>query len=170
MMHRLLSAFAAIALLAACDVKIGEDAGNVSANASAAGRAEEGRLTIEAPGFNMSMKIPESARADAKIDDDKIIYPGSDFGGIHVQGKPEGADGEDHGEVELRFTTADPVDRVVAWYRDPGRSGELAIASAAQQGESFVMSGTAGDERKPFTLRIGPRAGGGTEARLLLAD
>jgi len=163
-----LPALAAVLLLAACDVKVGEDAGNVSENATAAGRAEEGRLTIEAPGFNMSMKIPKSARADAKIKDDKIIYPGSDFGGIHVQGKPEGAEHE--GEVELRFTTADPVERVVAWYRDPGRSGELTIASAAQQGEAFVMSGTAGDEKKPFSLRIGPRAGGGTEARLLLKD
>lgn len=165
-----LPALAAIVLLAACDVKIGNEAGTVSENASAAGRAQEGRVTIEAPGFNMSMNIPESDLGDAKIDDDRVIYPGSQFGGVHVQGRP-GRSGEDgSGEVELRFTTADPPDRVVAWYRDPARHDDIVVASAERQGEGFHLSGTAGNEKKPFDLRIMPRSGGGTEARLLISD
>jgi hypothetical protein len=170
MRAKCLPALAAIALLTACDVKIGNEAGTVSENASAAGRAEEGRVTIEAPGFNMSMNIPGSELGDTKIDDDRVIYPGAQFGGVHVQGRP-GRSGEDgSGEVELRFTTADPPDRVVAWYRDPARHDDIVVASAERQGEGFHLSGTAGDEKKPFDLRIMPRSGRGTEARLLISD
>jgi hypothetical protein len=165
-----LPALVAVVLLAACDVKIGNEAGNVSENASAAGRAQEGRLTIEAPGFNMSMDIPKDALKDSRIDDDRVIYPGSQFGGVHVQGRPGRNREEGSGEVELRFTTGDPADRVVAWYRDPARHDDIVVASAERQGGGFHLSGIAGDERKPFDLRISPRAGGGTEARLLLSD
>ena len=165
-----LPALAAIVLLAACDVKIGNEAGNVSENASAAGRAQEGRLTIEAPGFNMSMDIPKDALEDSKIDDDRVIYPGSQFGGVHVEGRP-GRNGEEgSGEVELRFTTGDAADRVVAWYRDPARHDDIVVASAGRQGEGFLLSGTVGEEKKRFDLRLTPRLGGGTEARLLLTD
>ena len=170
MWARYLPALAAVVLLAACDVKIGNEAGNVSENASAAGRAQGGRVTIEAPGFNMSMDIPKGALADTKIDDDRVIYPGSQFGGVHVQGRP-GRNGEEgSGQVELRFTTGDAADRVVAWYRDPARHDDIVVASAERQGDGFHLSGTAGDERKPFDLRITPQSGGGTEARLLLSD
>ena len=44
---------AGAALLPACEARIGNDAPPVEANASAAGKAEEGRLTVSAPGFNM---------------------------------------------------------------------------------------------------------------------
>jgi hypothetical protein len=164
-----LSALAVALMLTSCDIKIGNEAGNVSENASAAGKAQEGRLTIEAPGFNMSVDIPKNVLADADIDGDNLIYPGSHFGGIHVQGRPH-HEGRDDGEVELRFATADPVDRVVAWYRDPARREDIIIASAERQGDGFRISGTAGDEDKRFALNLTPRAGGGTEARLLITD
>ena len=166
---RYLPALAAVILLAACDVKIGNEAG-ISENASAAGKAQEGRVTIEAPGFNMSMNVPESALRDTKIDDDRVIYPGSQFGGVHVQGRPARNGEEGSGEVELRFTTKDPADQVVAWYRDPARHDDIAVASAERQGDGFLLSGTVGEEKKRFDLRIAPRSGGGTEARLLLTD
>ena len=116
---------------AACEARIGNDAPPVAENASAAGRAEEGRLTVEAPGFNMSIDIPEGIRGHADMDDENgLIYPGSTFGGIHVQGGPERAGGESDGEVEIRFTTGDATDRVVAWYRDPARGEDFTIQSA----------------------------------------
>lgn len=165
-----LPALAAVVLLAACDVKVGNEAGTVSWNASAAGRAQEGRLTIEAPGFNMSMDIPKDALRDSTIDDDRVIYPGAQFGGVHVESRP-GRSGEDgSGEVELRFTTGDAADRVVAWYRNPAQHDDIDVASAERQGDGFLLSGTVGEEKKRFGLRIMPRPGGGTEARLLLTD
>ncbi len=165
-----LPAVAAIALLGACEARFGNDAGPVAENASASGRAEEGRLTVEAPGFNMSINIPERIRAHADIDDDNgLVYPGATLAGMHVQGHHDGGDGEGDGEVEMRFTTGDAPDNVVAWYRDPARGGEVRIASAQRQGNGFVITGTGSDGQR-FTVTIAPRAGGGSEARLLLVD
>ena len=162
---------AAAALLAACEARIGNDAPPVAENASAAGRAEEGRVTIEAPGFNMSIDIPEGIRAHSDIDDENgLIYPGSTFSGIHVQGRPERQGGESDGEVELRFTTGDGTDRVVAWYRDPARGEDLTIASVGREGNGFVIAGTGRRDSERFTLRVTPREGGGTEGRLVLSD
>ena len=168
MTKKLAPALAAFALLAACEARFGNDAPPVDANASAEGRAEEGRLTVEAPGFNMSINIPEGIRSRANFDEDSgLIYPGATFSGLHVQGQPEGAARQD--EVELRFTSGDPVDRLVAWYRDPARGEEVRIASAEQRGNAFVLSGT-GREGDRFTVSIAPRQGGGSEARLVLSD
>ena len=167
---KLLAAIAAAALITACDARIGNDAPPVDANATAAGRAEEGRLTVEAPGLNLSINIPDSIQARAHVDEDSgLIYPGSEFVGMHVQGRPEKA-GESDGEVEMRFASADAPERIAAWYRDPGRSGDLTVESARQEGNAFVISGTGRRDNERFTVRIAPRAGGGSETRLLLAD
>jgi hypothetical protein len=164
-------AIAAAASLAACEARFGNDAPPVAENATAAGRSEEGRLTVEAPGFNMSIDIPERIKANANIDNDNgLIYPGASFGGLHVQGRPDGPDGHHEGEVEMQFTTADPPDRVVGWYRDPARAEDLTIQSARQEGNAFVITGTGRHDNERFTVRVAPRAGGGTEARLVLSD
>lgn len=171
MSSKYLPVFAVLALLTACDVRVGNEAGEVSENASAAGRAEEGRLTIEAPGFNMSMNIPEDIRAEGDIGDDDLIYPGSSFGGIHVQGRRGGADGKGDGEVEIRFTTNDQADRVAAWYRDPARGKEdVVVTSVEREGGGYLVQGTARNDDGRFTVRLAPRPGGGTEGRLLVTD
>ena len=168
MTKKLVPAVAALVLLAGCEARFGNDAGPVDANATAEGRAEEGRLTVEAPGFNLSINIPEGLRSHANFEEDSgLIYPGASFSGMHVQGQPEGGSRQD--QVELRFTTGDPVDRVVAWYRDPARGQEVQIASAEQRGGAFVIAGT-GKDGQPFTLNIAPREGGGSDARLVLSD
>ena len=163
-------AFAAAAALTACEARIGNDAPPVADNASAAGRAAEGRLTVEAPGFNMSINIPEGIAGDSNMaDDSDLIYPGSRFGGIHVQGNAERQGRDRGGEVELRFTTGDAIDRVVAWYRDPARNEKIEIASVTQDGNSFVVSGADRNDNDRFTLRLSP-SGSGTEGRLLMVD
>lgn len=169
-MSKLLPALAAAALLTACEARFGNDAGEVVENATPAGRAEDGRLTVEAPGFNMSITIPKEIRAGAN-DDNDLVYPGSTFGGIHVQGTRERPDGESEGEVEMRFSTADGPERVVAWYRDPARAKEIKIVSAGRQGADFVIAATGADgDGGRISIRISPRAGGGSEARLLLSE
>lgn len=168
---KLVPLVAAAALLCACEARIGNDAPPVDENASAAGRAEEGRFTIEAPGFNMSVDIPEGILSRAQVDDeDGLIYPGATVGGLHVQGGREDAGGERDGEVELRFSTRDAPGQVVAWYRDPARGTDFSIQSAEGADGGFVIAGTGQPDGETFTLRISPREGGGTEARLLLTD
>lgn len=71
---------AASALVGACDVKMGNDAGNqdVAGNVSAAGKAEDGQLSVSAPGFEMKLDIPDGIRSRAGIDDENgLIYPGA---------------------------------------------------------------------------------------------
>ena len=171
MIPKLLSTLAVAGLLAGCEARIGNDAPPVDENATAAGRAEEGRFTVEAPGFNMSIDIPDFVQGRAEIDEESgLIYPGSDFSGMHVQGGREGPEGERGGEVELRFSHADSPERVVAWYREPARSSDLTIASDDRRGDSFVLSGTARQDNERFTVTISPRAGGGSDTRLVLTD
>lgn len=159
----LVPAIATFALLGACEARIGNDAPPVDANATAEGKAEEGRLTVSAPGFNMSMSLPgDHAQVD---DNDELIYPGATIDGIHVQGS--GGNSDD--QVELRFTSPDAGDRIVAWYRDPARSAEFTVAGVTQEGATHVVTGAV-DGRDPFTLRISPREGGGSEGRLVLTD
>ena len=168
---RLAGVAAAVLLLAACEARIGNDAPPVGENATAAGRAEEGRLTVEAPGFNMAIDIPEAVHARAEIDERAgLVYPGSEFSGMHIQGGREDEAGGHDGQVELRFTHADPPDRVAAWYRDPARAEDLTVDSATRRGDAIVIAGTVKSDNERFTVTIAPRAGGGSDTRLVLAD
>ena len=66
-------------------------------------------------------------------DDSGLIYPGSTFSGIHVEGGRDERPSRD-GEVELRFTSADAPDLVARWYRDPARAADFTVASAGREG------------------------------------
>ena len=167
---KLVLLLAGAAALPACEARIGNDAPPVEANASAAGKAEEGRLTISAQGFNMSIDIPEGLREHDSDDDDDLLYPGAALGGLHVQAGAERADGARGGEVELRFTTGDAPDRVAAWYRDPARQDVFTVQSAGREGEAYVVAGTGRRDNDRFTMRVTARAGGGSEGRLLISD
>lgn len=165
---KLLPAVTAIALLGACEARIGNDAAPVDANDTAANQSEEGRLTVAAPGFNLQLDIPESIMSRAEMDgDNDIVYPGASFGGIHIQG---GRDSGGEDSVELRFSTGDDLARVHAWYRDPARAAHFTVATETREGETIVLAGTDVKDNDRFTLRLAARASGGTEARLLLHD
>lgn len=164
---KLVPAIAAIALLGACEARFGNDAAPVEANASAENRSADGRLTIEAPGFNLQMDMPEGMRDRAEVQSNSLIYPGATFNGIHIQGGRE--QGAQDG-VELRFSTATAIDQVGAWYRDPARASEFTISSDTPDGAGFVLAGTGREDGDRFTLHVAPRAGGGTDGRLLLTD
>jgi hypothetical protein len=173
MMSRILLPLAALGLLAACEMKIGnedEAAGNASAEpvteASVQGKAKEGEFSINAPGFDMKFSIPAFVADRANVEDNQeMVYPGAKLSGLHVEGRRQG---EGDSAVELRFTSADPADRIAAWYRDPARAN-IAVASAGRQGDDYVIRGTRKDDSGPFTVRLSPR-GGGTDMRLTLVD
>lgn len=156
--------------LAGCDARFGNDAAPVAENATAQGRAEEGRVTIEAPGFNMSIAIPEGMRDQVGDDEEGLLYPGSRFGGIHVQGGAEKSGGDRDGEVELTFSSADPIERVVAWYRDPARADRFTLRSVRAENGGYAIEGAGRGDGERIALRLAPRAGGGTDGRLLLSD
>jgi hypothetical protein len=175
-MTRILLSFGALAALAlaACQARFGNEvaeAANESGNASAAGKAEEGRVSIHAPGFDMKVNIPKGLRREAGMESDSgIFYPNATFGGMHIEGGREEAGGHSNGEVELSFETADAPDLVAHWYQDPARAPEFTVVSTRRDGADYLFAGTAGNDHGPFRVRLTPRQGGGTEGRVVLTD
>ena len=157
----LLLPLAAAFALAACEAEIGEGKGS-DANATAEGKADEGEMSISAPGFSMKIDLPESVRREAGLDsDDKLFYPGAKLAGMHIEA-------HDGGGVELRFTTPDAPDKVRAWYRDPART-EFRIGDEQSQGATIRLNGVTGSNDAPFKLSLAPD-GTGTAGVLTLAD
>jgi len=155
-----------LALLTACEARVGkEDAAadaNSSGEASPEGKAEEGQLSIKAPGFDLKLDIPDAINADTDRDSD-IFYPGAKVSGLHIEGDRSG------GGVELAFATTDAPDKVAAWYRDPARADAFAVSSAAREGAGYRIEATQKDDGDPFTVKIAPR-GTGTDGRLVFRD
>lgn len=161
-MKKAIAAGAALLALAACEAKVGTEDAAAEVNASAEGRSEDNVMSISAPGFDMKIDIPAGIRDSANVDSDgDLLYPGSSFAGMHVQG------GGETGSVELRFNTADDAGRVAAWYRDAART-KFKIDHAARDGDAILLTGHQTEENAPFKLRLDPRQGGGTQGILSL--
>ena len=168
----LLAATAAAFILSACEARFGNDV-QPSGNGSAENKAEEGQVSINAPGVQMRINIPEGLRHEATIHDDSgLVYPGSTMSGMHVEGARDAnqGQGQSEGEVELRFASTDPPDRVAHWYQDPARARAFTLASSGRDGAAYVFAGTRRDGGDRFRVRIAPRQGGGTDGRVLLTD
>lgn len=154
--------------LPACEARVGNDV-HPSGNGSAENKAEEGQLSISAPGVEMKINIPEGIRREANIHDDSgLIYPGSRMSGVHVEGGRD--DERSDGEVELRFASADPLATVARWYQDPARVSTFTVDSAARDGAAYVFSGTKKEGNGHFRLRLAAAPDGGTDGRLLLTE
>ena len=163
------SLVAVLGLASACNAEIGdgkEASASASGAASAEGKAQENTFTLNAPGVDIKVAIPEGIRNNAEFDSDgDMLYPGSTFSGIHVEGGKKGKSNE--GGVEIRFTSADAPDKVAAWYRDPARK-DISVSSAAQEGDAFVIAGQQKKEGDQFKIRLTPNPTGGTDGRLAI--
>jgi len=155
-------------LAAGCEARIGNGHAETDGNdqASAEGKAEEGQIAFSAPGFDVKMNVPlDRAETD---DQGKILYPGSKVTGLYIAAHPDAKSGSD-GEVELRFATPDPPEKVAAWYRDPARAENFTLSSEGKEGNSFLLTGTEKGEQQGFRLRLEAK-GAGTDGRLVVRD
>lgn len=165
-----LAATVAALVLTACEARFGNNV-EPSGNGSAENKAEEGQVSINAPGVQMKINIPEGLRHEASIHDDNgLIYPGSTMSGMHVEGGRDGEQGKSEGEVELRFASTDGPETVAHWYQDPARARDFTISSATRDGAAYVFAGTKKDGDGRFRVHLAPRQGGGTDGRVLLSD
>jgi hypothetical protein len=176
------AAVALAASLAGCEFPSGagerQEVANQIAEARAAagaeGKAEEGRLSIQAPGVDIAINVPEAMRGRARAGTDSdVLPPGAQVSGIHIQGDG-GAGGQAGGEaagdsVELRFSSATAPAEIAAWYRDPARHPHFRIDSARREGEEVVLSGTNIASGGRLTARLRAR-GTGTDGRLVMVD
>lgn len=159
---------AAAVLLCACEMKINRDGKDeASGNEAAPAVARDGEISINTPGFDMKLDIPESLRSDISGDSD-IVYPGSKIGGLNVTARED--NGQGMGRVIMRFTSPDAPNKVAGWYRDPARAATFTGVSVRQEGTGYRISGTDKDGGDPFDLSLTPAAGGGTQAQLTLQD
>ena len=156
-----------LALLAACEARIGKPDEKVELESVGNGQAESGELSIDTPGFKMKLDIPKAIADRAEVDSDSgVLYPGSTLSGMHVEGRGKG----EGNRVELRFISKDDPAKIAAWYRDPARAGEFSIKSASRSGDVINLTGTEKEDGDPFDLSLSPRGGGGTDATLRLRD
>ena len=135
------------------------------------GKAEDGKISVKAPGLDFSFSVPKGIADNMKADtDSEILYPGSSIRGIHAVQGAKAQDGVRQGEVEIRFASPDPAGRIAAWYRDPARGEGFAVTSAVRQGAGYVLAGTTRREGDGFKLHLAPAGGGGTDGRLIVRD
>ncbi len=178
---RVIKIFAAAGVLAlpgACDGKRKEkppqridaehaDGATEMAQAPAEGKAEDGRLSIKGPGFDLKVNIPEGVSNPADSENE-LLYPGSKLSGMHIEAGGTSANAKANGGLELRFTSSEPVEKVAAWYRDPARQGRFAVTSVAREGGALVIRGSQKGDGDAFMLRLVPASAGGTEGRMTL--
>jgi hypothetical protein len=133
--------------------------------ASAEGQAEDGKISIKAPGLDMAIALPKELTGEAKTGhDSKVLYPASVIAGIAIAAAENGKGGDT--DVEIRFRTSDAPDRVAAWYRDPARAEGFSLDGASRDGRTVVLTGVQKRDKHPFKVRLSPAAGGGTDGRL----
>ncbi len=161
--------------LAGCnrEDRAGSDAGNQAA--SAQGQAEDGRVTVKAPGVDISVRLPDAVRNRMSTDgNNQILPPNVRIGGVHVQGDGSEGGSGGNGAVDLTFRSDQAPDQLAAWYRDPQRAQHFTIASDAREGAAIVIGGatrgSGGDGGGRFTVRLSPGQGGGTEGRLSISE
>jgi hypothetical protein len=165
----LCAALVAVASLCACDGNVRpEEPDNVVTNGhvSAEGKSEEGKISLKMPGVDMTLSLPKGVADEARAErDSKLLYPGSTLRGMAIAA---GADSDKSGdsEVEIRFSTPDPVDKVAAWYRDPARAGGFQLKRAAKEGGGWLVTGIQKRDEHSFKLRLSPRPGEGTNGQL----
>lgn len=156
-------------LFAGCNVGgRGDDDNLLAANqsVSAEGKAQEGKISVKAPGVDISISVPKELTGEAKVGkDSKILYPGAILAGMAIAAGEKDNQGGDT-DVEMRFKTADAPDTVVAWYRDPARAEGFRLDSARREGSETIFTGVQRRDNHAFKVTLGPGAGGGTEGRL----
>jgi hypothetical protein len=132
---------------------------------SAEGQAQEGKISIKAPGLDLAISLPKELTGEAKTGrDSKVLYPNATLAGMAIAAGETGKGGDT--DVEMRFKTADPPEQVAAWYRDPARRDGFRLAAQARDKGDLVFTGVQRRDRHPFQVRIGAGRGGGTEGRL----
>lgn len=85
-------------------------------------------------------------------------------------GNPALYPGAQAGSSADRFVTSDPIDKVIAWYKDPARRNDNMFVSSEKLDDGYLVLGTAGPELKSTALKLRARDGGGTELRVIPYD
>lgn len=109
-----------------------------------------------AAGNGSEAALDAAGSESANSASDRLVYPGSQSSGD-------------------RFSTRDPIDRVVAWYWDPqhpmrSRNGQSwAVSKPEKRDTGYLVQLTVIGEdghASPYAIYLAPGAGGGTDGRI----
>jgi len=158
-MMRPMFAFAALALLAACDKgnEKGTDisiSGTDSQGKPAVARLDggTGRVTLDVPGVKLDLPLPKvTLNADDFDIGGVALYPGSTVNGLHVL--TDKAGGSDDA-VNIRFDSPAAPATVAAWFAEKMRQKGFTLTA-----DGTSLSGKT-EDGDPFTLRLTPGAAG----------
>lgn len=158
-------AIAAVLALAGCDMTIDTTEDNKATEQTGAEtqvEAEANMVSIDAPGVDIKVALPQGIRTNMNADNDSaLLYPGSTLSGVHIAA----GEGTGDGAVEIRFTNPDAPDKIAAWYRETAGT-DYTIDSAVPEGNGFVINGHQTDDNSAFTITLDSKDGGGTVGRL----
>ncbi len=166
-------------LLAACEIKVNDDAkGDANANAgesaaisidaggnvAMASADEPSSLSLSIPGIDAKIKVPgiELGGEDMNIDGMKL-YPGSKMTGVNVTDKEGG-----NGRVEIRFVSPAAPDVVARYYADAAGQADFTGVKLARTGAASTVTAVNG-EGDPMTITLQP-AGKGTLGSIMMTD
>lgn len=138
------------AALAACgggeegtSISINGSDGEVSAKADA-----DGRVSLKAPGFEGSIKLPKfNIGADDFEVDGVKLYPGSTISNLNIDGD-SGGTGRNGGTVRVQFDSPAAAAQVGDWFAE-----QMKAAGFTVEGRGPKIAGTTRDG-SPFTLDL----------------
>ena len=104
----------------------------------------------------MKLSMPKGVADEARAErDSKLLYPGATLRGMAIAAGPD-SDKSGDSEVEIRFSTADPLDKVAAWYRDPARADGFQLRARGAGGRCLARHRR--PEARRARLQAAPRA------------
>ena len=154
--------------LGACDWLTGRHDDELPGNdtVTAEGKAEAGQVSVKAPGLDVTFTVPKGLSKDVKVNSDiKILYPKTSITGMYAAG---GGKEEGESEVEFRFASPDAPERIAAWYQEPARAELFNVEKVSREGADTLIRAREKQGEGEFRLRLAPRAGGGTDGRLVI--
>lgn len=155
--------------LAACGGGSNSTTITVDASSDADGNAivtadKDGRVAINAQGFQGSITLPKIAVTAENLDLDGVnLYPGSQVRDLHIEAR-NGQASDDKGEVRLAFESPAPLAKVQAWFReDLAKNG----ARVQAKGDGFQGTTRQGD---PFTVELAAKGGDAATGKMALRN
>lgn len=123
---------------------------------------ENGSVSVKAPGFEGSFKLPKVAIKAEDFDVNGVkLYPGSTVTGFNVSSNNRMGE-RDKGSVTISFDTPLDAPALREWY-----AKELARRGFRVEATGDGFAGTT-DEGEPFTLHITPREDGTSKGRMMV--
>lgn len=119
-----------------------------------------GSLSIKAPGFDGSLKLPPIRIEAEDFDVNGLnLYPGSTIRDLHVDAE-ERLGSPDRGKVRIAFEAPAPLATVQAWFREKLAAQDFVVAP---EGNGFAGKTSDGDS---FALQLEADGEGKTKGRM----